>query len=102
MHPIALYEFGIAVVIVALLLLLARRDRRAGTLFLTFAVLYGAGRIATDFFSLERTWFGLTGSQWASMAAVAVSLAALAWFAARPLSSGADAPFSALEPGPPT
>ena len=101
-HPTALYEFALAVAIVIVVLGLARGARRPGVLFLTFAALYGAGRIITDFLSLERTWFGLTGSQWASMAAVAVSLAALAWFAARPLSSGADAPVSALEPGPPT
>ena len=79
-HPTALYEFGV--------------------LFLTFAALYGAGRIITDFLSLERTWFGLTGSQWASVAAVAASLGALAWFAARPLSGEPDAPVSVRESGP--
>ncbi len=99
-HPTALYEFGIAVVIVAVLLLLARRARRAGVLFLTFAALYGVGRIVTDLFSLERTWFGLTGSQWASVAAVAISLGTLAWFLARPSSGEPDAPVSLQEPGP--
>ena len=99
-HPTALYEFALAVAIVIVVLGLARGARRPGVLFLTFAALYGAGRIITDFLSLERTWFGLTGSQWASVAAVAASLGALAWFAARPLSGEPDAPVSVRESGP--
>ena len=97
-HPTALYEFALAVVIVAVLLVLARRARRTGVLFLTFAVLYGAGRIVTDFLSLERTWFGLTGSQWASLVAVAASLGTLAWFAARPSPREPDVPASGAGP----
>jgi phosphatidylglycerol:prolipoprotein diacylglycerol transferase len=90
-HPTALYDLALAVVIVAVVLLLALRARRTGILFLTFAALYGAGRIVEDRFSLERTWFGLTGSQWACVAAVAVSVGMLAWFAARPLPRGPSA-----------
>ena len=83
-HQTALYDFVGSMLLVLLLLFLARRARRTGVLFLTFAVWYGCGRIITDFLRQDKTFFGLTGSQWASIAVVIASVATLVWFALRP------------------
>jgi phosphatidylglycerol:prolipoprotein diacylglycerol transferase len=83
-HQTALYDFLSTMVLVLVLLYLNRAPRRTGVLFLTFATWYGAVRIITDFLRVDKRFFGLTGSQWASVAVVAASLATLAWFALRP------------------
>jgi phosphatidylglycerol:prolipoprotein diacylglycerol transferase len=85
-HQTALYDLLIAWVLFLFLLWLNRRPRREGILILTFGIWYGAGRILTDFLRIDKTWlFGLTGSQWASVGVIAISLLVLLRFAMRPL-----------------
>jgi phosphatidylglycerol---prolipoprotein diacylglyceryl transferase len=85
-HQTALYDLLIAGVLFLFLLWLNRRPRREGILILTFGIWYGAGRILTDFLRIDKTWlFGLTGSQWASVGVIAISLLVLLRFAMRPL-----------------
>jgi phosphatidylglycerol---prolipoprotein diacylglyceryl transferase len=83
-HQTALYDFLSTMVLVLVLVALSRVPRRTGVLFLTFAAWYGTMRIITDFLRVDKRFFGLTGSQWASVAVVVISLATLAWFALRP------------------
>jgi phosphatidylglycerol---prolipoprotein diacylglyceryl transferase len=85
-HQTALYDLLIAGGLFLFLLWLNRRPRREGILILTFGIWYGAGRILTDFLRIDKTWlFGLTGSQWASVGVIAISLLVLLRFAMRPL-----------------
>ncbi len=84
-HQTALYDFFIAIGLFLFLFWLSRVPRREGVLFLTFAMWYGAGRILTDFLRVDKTWFGLTGSQWTSVAAIVISLAVLLGYARRPI-----------------
>jgi phosphatidylglycerol---prolipoprotein diacylglyceryl transferase len=85
-HQTALYDLLIAGALFLFLLWLNRRPRREGILILTFGIWYGAGRIITDFLRIDKTWlFGLTGSQWASVGVIAISLLVLLRFAMRPL-----------------
>jgi phosphatidylglycerol:prolipoprotein diacylglycerol transferase len=85
-HQTALYDLFIAGALFLFLLWLNRRPRREGILILTFGIWYGAGRILTDYLRIDKTWlFGLTGSQWASVGVIAVSLLVLLRFARRPL-----------------
>jgi phosphatidylglycerol:prolipoprotein diacylglycerol transferase len=76
-HQTALYDAVWSLVIFGILLWLARPGafpaRRTGFLFLTWAFLYGLGRVVTDFLRVDKTWlFGLTGSQITSLLAVAL------------------------------
>jgi phosphatidylglycerol---prolipoprotein diacylglyceryl transferase len=85
-HQTALYDLFIAGALFLFLLWLNRRSRREGILIASFAIWYGAGRILTDYLRVDKTWlFGLTGSQWASVAVIAISLLLLLRFALRPL-----------------
>lgn len=84
-HQTALYDMMIATGLFLFLLWLSRRPRREGVLIATLGIWYGTGRIITDFLRVDKTWvIGLTGSQWASVGVVAISLATLVWFALRP------------------
>lgn len=84
-HQTALYDLLIAAGLFLFLFWLSRWPRREGILIATFAIWYGAGRILTDFLRIDKTWlFGLTGSQWTSVGAIALGLGTLAWFALRP------------------
>lgn len=93
-HQTALYDFMSTMLLVLLLLFLARKARRTGVLIMTFAIWYGSVRIITDFLRQDKTFFGLTGSQWASVGVVAISVATLVWFAMR------SEPSTATEPEP--
>jgi phosphatidylglycerol:prolipoprotein diacylglycerol transferase len=97
-HQTALYDFFMTMALVLLLILLNRHSRRAGVLFFSYMVWYGAGRILTDFLRVENRFFGLTGSQWTSSAAVAFATLALIWFALRPAFTEAEIE---LDPGGP-
>jgi phosphatidylglycerol:prolipoprotein diacylglycerol transferase len=89
-HQTALYDFVSTMVLILVLVYLNRQVRRRGVLFLTFAAWYGAVRIVTDFLRVDKRFFGLTGSQWASAAVLAACLGALAWFALRPQRTATD------------
>jgi phosphatidylglycerol---prolipoprotein diacylglyceryl transferase len=85
-HQTALYDLFIAGALFLFLLWLDRKPRREGIMILSFAIWYGAGRILTDLLRIDKTWlFGLTGSQWASVGVIAISLLVLLRFALRPL-----------------
>jgi phosphatidylglycerol:prolipoprotein diacylglycerol transferase len=98
-HQTALYDFVSTMALVLLLVYLNRVPRRTGVLFLTFATWYGSVRIITDFLRVDKRFFGLTGSQWASVAVVIASLVTLAWFALRK-QRAAQEPVPGVEPGP--
>jgi phosphatidylglycerol---prolipoprotein diacylglyceryl transferase len=85
MHQTALYDFFIAIALFLFLRWLNRTPRREGVLIMTFAIVYGAGRVATDFLRVDKHFFGLTGSQWGAILAMTLSVLALLWFARRPL-----------------
>ncbi len=76
-HQTALYDFILTFALFAVLLFLNRRLRRTGTLIAVFGVWYGIGRIVTDFLRVDKRFFGLTGSQWASVAVVVLATVAL-------------------------
>jgi phosphatidylglycerol:prolipoprotein diacylglycerol transferase len=84
-HQTALYDFLIACALFLFVyLVMASRPRREGILILTFAIGYGLGRIGTDFLRVDKRFFGLTGSQWSSVAVVILSIAVLVAWARRP------------------
>ncbi|MDQ3991590.1 MAG: prolipoprotein diacylglyceryl transferase [Actinomycetota bacterium] len=87
-HQTALYDFFIALGLFALLWVMNRKPRREGVLALTFAILYGAGRVVTDFLRVDKTYFGLTGSQITSIVVILLAMATLVRFAMRPLPAG--------------
>jgi phosphatidylglycerol---prolipoprotein diacylglyceryl transferase len=84
-HQTAMYDLFMTMGLVVFLVYLNGKVRRPGILFFTYAAWYGTGRIITDFLRVENRFFGLTGSQWTSIVAVALSLGMLIWFALRPL-----------------
>jgi phosphatidylglycerol:prolipoprotein diacylglycerol transferase len=83
-HQTALYDFLATMVLVSIVVWMSRTPRRTGVLFLTFTTWYGMGRLITDFLRIDKTFFGLTGSQWSSLAVVILSVATLVRFALRP------------------
>jgi phosphatidylglycerol---prolipoprotein diacylglyceryl transferase len=87
-HQTALYDMLIALGLFAFLFWLNRRVRREGVLIGSFAIWYGLGRVITDFLRVDKTWFGLTGSQWTALAAAVIAAAFLARWARRPLPVG--------------
>lgn len=84
-HQTALYDLFIALGLFLLLRWLNQKPRREGILIMTFAIWYGTGRIITDFLRVDKTFFGLTGSQWTSIAAIVLSIVMLIRYARNPL-----------------
>lgn len=76
-HQTALYDLFIALGLFLFLRWLNQKPRREGVLIMTFAIWYGTGRIITDFLRVDKTFFGLTGSQWTSIAAIVLSIVTL-------------------------
>lgn len=75
-HQTALYDLVWSLVILGALVLIDRKPRARGFLFLSWMTLYALGRITTDFMRVDKTWLGLglTGSQIASILAVALAI----------------------------
>lgn len=74
-HQPALYDLASVIALLAVLLFLRRRRRWNGWLIAIFVAWYGTGRFIEDFFRIDETHgTGLTGSQWASVVAVTISL----------------------------
>ncbi|MGQ0678259.1 MAG: prolipoprotein diacylglyceryl transferase family protein [Actinomycetota bacterium] len=73
-HQTAIYDMLWSLVIFGILMRLDRTPRPRGFLTYSWASLYAAGRIATDFTRVDKHWFGLnlTGSQLTSMAVLAL------------------------------
>ncbi|MGH2740735.1 MAG: prolipoprotein diacylglyceryl transferase [Actinomycetota bacterium] len=100
-HQTALYDFFIAIAVFGFLYWLSRKLRREGVLIANFAILYGAGRVLTDFLRIDKTWpLGLTGSQWASVTAILLSVGLLFRYALRPEQPPAQATIPGESFGP--
>ena len=82
LHQTALYDMLAGAVVLAALLLLARRARPDGTFVAAFVLLYGSGRFLSDFArEADRDMVGtLTGSQLAALGAIA---AVVVWWLLR-------------------
>jgi phosphatidylglycerol:prolipoprotein diacylglycerol transferase len=78
-HQTALYDFLMTIVLLTALLWLRRRVRYDGFLITVFAAWYAVQRIIEDFLREDVRHFGLTGSQWTSVATVLVCLAHIAF-----------------------
>jgi phosphatidylglycerol:prolipoprotein diacylglycerol transferase len=72
LHQTALYDFVSTLLLLALLLWLGKSVRRPGFMIIVFTAWYGTMRMITDFLRVDRRYFGLTGSQLMSLAAVLV------------------------------
>jgi phosphatidylglycerol:prolipoprotein diacylglycerol transferase len=73
-HQPALYDLVTVLALLGFLLWLRRRPLAAGTLILVFAVWYGTGRVAEDFFRIDETHgLFLTASQWVAVAMIVVA-----------------------------
>jgi phosphatidylglycerol---prolipoprotein diacylglyceryl transferase len=84
-HQTALYDFvSVALLLLFLVLVMNRKPRREGVMIMTWAIWYGSVRIITDFLRVDKRFFGLTGSQWTSVALVTASVVTLALWALRP------------------
>lgn len=70
-HHTAVYDLAGALVLLAFLYLLQRRQRRTGVLFAAFSIWYGIQRVLIDFTrnreAIESVFLGLSGSQWAGI-----------------------------------
>jgi phosphatidylglycerol---prolipoprotein diacylglyceryl transferase len=83
-HQTALYDFvSVFFLFLFMYLVMGSRPRREGVMILTFALWYGSVRIVTDFLRVDKRYFGLTGSQWTSVAAVSLAVLILSWWAVR-------------------
>jgi prolipoprotein diacylglyceryl transferase len=87
----ALYDWLSAMGLTLFLLWLLRRDHRVGVITIAFAIWYAAIRVLTDFLRVENRFLGLTGSQWASLAVIALCVGLLAWIRRRPVPTASTA-----------
>jgi phosphatidylglycerol:prolipoprotein diacylglycerol transferase len=84
-HQTAMYDFVSAgLLLLFLLVVMNRKPRREGVMIMTWAIWYGSARIITDFLRVDKRFFGLTGSQWTSVAVAGASAITLAVWALRP------------------
>jgi prolipoprotein diacylglyceryltransferase len=61
----------------ALLWFLQKKERRAGVITLTFALIYGCMRLLEDSLRIDKRFGPLTGSQWTALAVAIISVALL-------------------------
>lgn len=79
-HPYPVYDMIMAMLILAVIWPLRKRNLPAGSIFAIYAALYGATRFVISFVREERVWFwGLQEAQVVSLAVLALALIALAW-----------------------
>lgn len=78
-HQTALYDFVQAGLLLALLLWLERGPRWDGFFITVFVYWYGAARFVFDFLREDRRFLGLTGSQYAGLAAIVALTVYLLW-----------------------
>jgi phosphatidylglycerol---prolipoprotein diacylglyceryl transferase len=74
LHQTAIYDFLSSWVLFAVLIWLGRKSLKPGLLTIVFGIWYGAMRVITDFLRVDKTYFGLTGSQIMALAVVLVCL----------------------------
>lgn len=91
-HQTALYDMVIALGLFLFLYWLNKKARREGVLIAAFGIWYGAGRVFTDFLRIDKTWFGLTGSQWAAITVIVLCIGMLIRFWRKPLPPGETVP----------
>jgi len=77
-HQTAIYDQMLAIVLLLVLLRLRRTERFDGFLILVFAAGYGLARLLEDFLREDTRRFGLTASQWTSLATALACLYTLA------------------------
>ena len=82
-HQTALYDFLLTMGLVLLMVWMMRAPHRRGVLTCTFVIWYAGGRVLTDFLRVERRFLGMTGSQWACIAAIALCVGLLVWMRRR-------------------
>lgn len=75
LHQTALYDMISSAVLFLLLYWMNRRSPavRQGVMTCTFLLWYGVQRVLTDFLRVDQTIFGMTASQWTSLAAALVA-----------------------------
>ncbi|MEM7621879.1 MAG: prolipoprotein diacylglyceryl transferase [Planctomycetota bacterium] len=93
-HPSQLYQaFAEGIVVLTVVWLVARRRRSPGLVSAAFLIVYGTGRVVTEFWRLPDAHFaaanatdlggptplGLSRGQWLSVLMVVVGIAMLAW-----------------------
>jgi phosphatidylglycerol:prolipoprotein diacylglycerol transferase len=84
-HQTAFYDFlSAGLLLLFLLIVMNRKPRREGVLILTWAIWYGCVRVITDFLRVDKQFFGLTGSQWTSIAVASAAAITLTVWAIRP------------------
>lgn len=72
-HPVALYDALLVAVLFVAVVVFLRRPRAAGSAGALFALYYATDRLFLDFLRTDKTRaFGLTGTQLASIAVIAV------------------------------
>jgi len=76
-HQTALYDMLLAWPLFALLWFLAKKERRAGVLTLTFGLVYGCMRLLEDSLRIDKRFGPFTGSQWTALSVAIVSAALL-------------------------
>ena len=92
-HQTAMYDMLSCLALFGVLLWFGRRRRREGIPILIFAIWYGAMRVITDFLRVDKTFAGLTGSQWTTATVLTLSVLTLLWWAIRkPADPGAARP----------
>lgn len=92
-HPSQLYQaFAEGVVVMVALLIVWARPRRAGVVTAWFLMVYGAGRVLTEFIRLPDAHLavqriaGLSRGQWMSVVMIVAGAAVLWWAVKRPWS----------------
>ncbi|MDP9021789.1 MAG: prolipoprotein diacylglyceryl transferase [Actinomycetota bacterium] len=78
-HQTALYDLVQAGLLLALLLWLERKPRWNGFFITVFVYWYAAARFVSDFLRQDRRLLGLTGSQYAALAAIGALTVFLRW-----------------------
>jgi phosphatidylglycerol:prolipoprotein diacylglycerol transferase len=88
----AMYDWLSAMGLTLFLLWMMRRHHRVGVLTMGFVIWYAAARVITDFLRVENRFLGLTGSQWASLAAIALCIGVLVRIRRAPVDASAPVP----------
>ncbi|MBD3164798.1 prolipoprotein diacylglyceryl transferase [Candidatus Woesearchaeota archaeon] len=76
-HPYQLYAFLSHLIMFSIIIYVYNRQRKEGSSFWAFILVYGAFRFLTDFFKIEYKYFGLGIGQIASIIMVGLALYAI-------------------------
>ena len=84
LHQTALYDLLSTAVLLGVLLWIGRKVRPTGLLILVFTIWYATMRVITDFLRVDKTYFGLTGSQLMSIAVGVIGVYLIARYRGAP------------------